>query len=80
MKRIIGTILFGALLLGLLFSLAACGSTGYENYTEMGLNFRLPDNFRKLTVQGADIHYSTPDVTFEVQVMPKSEFEDSEIG
>ncbi len=78
MKRIIGFILTVALALCVGVSLTSCGD-GMKEYTELGLNFTLPEDFRKLTVQNADIHYSTPDVTFEVQYMPKSEFEDEEM-
>ncbi len=79
MKKIIGMVLVMALALSLVFSLSSCGG-GMKQYTELGLNFKLPKDFRKFTVQGADLHYSTPDVTFEVQYMPKSEFEDVEMG
>ena len=79
MKRIIGIILVMALAFSLAISLTACGD-GMTDYTELGLNFSLPDDFRKFTVQGATLHYSTPDVTFEVQYMPKTDFEDEELG
>jgi hypothetical protein len=45
----------------------------------MGLNFRLPSEFRKFNVSGADILYSTPDVDFEVQVMSKEKFESDSV-
>ncbi len=77
MKKIVSCILFGALLLSLAFSLLACDEAGYKEYTEYGISFRLPKDFRKITVQSADIHYSTPDATFEVQYIPKGQFESS---
>ena len=80
MKRIISCILFIALLATLAFSLSACDSAGYREYTEYGMKFRIPKDFRKLTLQGVDVHYSTPDASFEIQVLPKSEFEDEEMG
>lgn len=79
MKKIIGLILSFALVLSLALTLTSCGD-GMKEYTELGLNFKLPKDFRKLTVQGADLHYSTPDASFELQYMPKSEFEDAEMG
>ena len=80
MKKILSTILLLSIALLLVFSLAACEETGYKNYTELGLKFRLPKDFRKFYLQNIDIHYSTPDANFEVQVLPKSEFEDVEMG
>ena len=80
MKKIIGSVLIFSLVLVLAFSLFACENSGYVDYTEYGLSFRLPKEFRKLTVQGVDIHYSTLEADFEVQVLPKSEFEDEEMG
>lgn len=79
MKRIIGLVLTVALAISLAFSLSSCGD-GMKDYTELGLNFKLPEDFRKFTVQGASLHYSTPDVTFEVQYMPKTDFDDVELG
>ena len=64
----------------LVFTLASCDNGHYKNYSELGLSFRLPKEFRKLNTGTADIHYSTPDVKFEVQYMPKTDFEDIEMG
>ena len=81
MKKIIGCILTLSLAFLLVFSLSSCEKkTGSNDYSELGINFHLPDDFRKFTVASADIHYSTPDVTFEVQYMPKTDFEDVEMG
>ena len=81
MKKITGLILTLALVMTLIFSLSSCDKKGeLVDYSELGINFRLPEEFRKFTVATADIHYSTPDVTFEVQYMPKEDFDDIEMG
>ncbi len=82
MKKIIGIILTLSLAATLVFSLSACkkNQTGLVEHSELGLNFMLPNEFRKFTVQTADIHYSTPEAKFEVQYMPKTDFEDIEMG
>ena len=81
MKKIIGCVLTIAVMLGVLFAFSSCDKKGkLLDYSELGMNFRLPEEFRKFTVGTADIHYSTPDVTFEIQYMPKEEFEDIEMG
>ena len=49
-------------------------------HEELGLKFYLPEEFRKFNTVTADIHYSTPDVRFQVQYMPKTDFEDVEMG
>jgi len=79
MKKIISSLIFIALLFSLALSLVAC-SEGMVEYYEAGLHFKLPKNFRKLTLQGIDFHYSTPEASFEIQILPKSEFEDVEMG
>ena len=79
MKKIIGLIVLTAIMLSLALTLTSCGG-GMKDYTELGLNFTLPKDFRKFTVQNADLHYSTIDATFEVQYMPKTDFEDVELG
>ncbi|MBQ7333235.1 MAG: hypothetical protein IJW38_02680 [Clostridia bacterium] len=75
MKKIISCILFGALLVSLAFSLLACDGVG--EYSEYGINFRLPKDFKKVNVQSLDIRYSASDATFDVQYIPKSQFESS---
>ena len=49
-------------------------------YEELGLKFYLPNEFRKYASSVADIYYKTSDATFEVQYMPKEEFDDVEMG
>ncbi len=51
---------------------------GFIHYLDYNLKFRLPNYFRKRSVQGMEIMYSTTGATFEVQVMPEEEILDPE--
>lgn len=80
LKKPLSLALALAVVLSLLLCLASCNDDGFKNYTEYGISFRLPDYFRKKTIEYYEICYATPGATFLVQVMPKSEIEDEEMG
>lgn len=80
MKKIIGAILIFATLIGALFTLNSCEKSGYKDYNEAGLHFRIPSDFRKFTIFGYDLHYSTPEAKFEVKILSKADIEDIELG
>ena len=79
MKKIVASLVFFALIVSLAFSLCACGDD-YKEYNEVGLKFRLPKDFQKISVPYADLEYTSGEADFLVQIMPKTEFEDEEMG
>ncbi len=88
MKKIIGLILLISVVLTSAVALSACGEEypdggkknkdGTVTYNAYGIEFRLPDYFRKMAFQGYEMWYYTPGASVYFQVISKSEIEDPE--
>ncbi len=87
MKRILTLFIAVIFCMGLSAGLVSCADPsdddfvgsdgkGFIYYAESGLKFRLPDYFRKRNEQYTDIVFTTPEARFQVQIMPKTDFED----
>lgn len=61
MKKILRNLLFVILIITTLFTAVSCGN-GMKKYSESGLNFSLPKDMEKLSVNYADICYGNDDL------------------
>ncbi len=80
----ISVILTAAIIIGIIFLVKSCSEEDedfvYVNKSELGLNFVIPDSFKRTydyALDGIDIEYSGEEIAFFVDLIPYTEYEEN---